>query len=53
MPEQLAFLTPLAFAVILPTNVLVLLAAIRAKDLILEAIQQPAVAVQPTETTPA
>ena len=53
MPEQLAFLTPLAFAVILLTNVLVLLAAIRAKDLVLEPIQQPAVAVQPSETTPA
>lgn len=53
MPDQLAFLTPLAFAVILLTNALVLLAAIRAKDLILEVIQPPAVAVQSSETSPA
>jgi hypothetical protein len=53
MPDQLAFLTPLAFAVVLLTNVLVLLAAVRAKDLILEAAAQPSVVMQRSETTPA
>ena len=41
MKPQLDFLTPLAFAVILLTNVLVLLAAIRAKDLVLEVAAAP------------
>lgn len=52
MKPQLDFLTPLAFAVILLTNVLVLLAAIRAKDLILEVAPAP-VAVESSEITPA
>jgi potassium/hydrogen antiporter len=52
MKPQLDFLTPLAFAIILLTNVLVLLAAIRAKDLALEVAPAP-VAVESSETTPA
>jgi hypothetical protein len=52
MKPQLDFLTTLAFAVILLTNVLVLLAAIRAKDLVLEVATAP-VAVESSETTPA
>jgi cell volume regulation protein A len=39
-PAELAFFTSLAFAVILSTNVLVLLAAIRARDIALEATSQ-------------
>jgi hypothetical protein len=52
MKPQLDFLTPLAFAIILLTNVLVLLAAIRAKDLVPE-VAPAAVAVESSETTPA
>lgn len=47
MPEALGFLTPLTFAVILLTNVLVLLAAFRASgaaEVALEAVAAPAVA---------
>ncbi|MGH9744484.1 MAG: cation:proton antiporter, partial [Candidatus Acidiferrales bacterium] len=53
MPDQLAFLTPLAFAVILLTNILVLLAAVRAKDMILETAAEPAAALPSSEATPA
>jgi len=52
MHTELAFLTPLVFAVILLTNCLVLLAAIRAKDLVLEVPPAPAVA-ESSGTTPA
>lgn len=52
MQGELAFLTPLAFAVILLTNCLVLVASVRAKDMGLEAPPAP-VAVQTSETTPA
>jgi cell volume regulation protein A len=52
MQGGLAFLTPLAFAVILLTNCLVLIASIRAKDLGMEVAQAP-VTVQTSETTPA
>jgi cell volume regulation protein A len=52
MKPQLDFLTPLAFAVILLTNVLVLLAAIRAKDLVPQVAPAP-VAVQSSESFPA
>jgi cell volume regulation protein A len=52
MQGELAFLTPLAFAVILLTNCLVLLASVRAKDMGLEVPPAP-VAVQTSETTPA
>jgi cell volume regulation protein A len=52
MKPALGFLTPLAFAVILLTNCLVLLAAIRAKDLVLEVTPAPVV-VESSETTPA
>jgi cell volume regulation protein A len=52
MQGELAFLTPLAFAVILLTNCLVLLASVRAKDMGLEVPPAPVV-VQTSETTPA
>jgi hypothetical protein len=52
MKPQLDFLTPLAFAIILLTNVLVLLAAIRAKDLVPQVAPAP-VAVQSSESFPA
>lgn len=51
-PAELAFLTPLAFAVILLTNFLVLVASIRAKDLVLE-VAQPPVVIEPSGQTPA
>jgi hypothetical protein len=50
MKPTLDFLTPLAFAVILLTNCLVLVAAVRAKDLVLEVASAP-VAVEPAGTT--
>jgi len=52
MKPQLDFLTPLAFAIILLTNALVLLAAIRAKDLVPQVVPG-AVAVQSSESFPA
>jgi potassium/hydrogen antiporter len=51
MPVELAFLTPLAFAVLLLTNFLVLVAAVRAKDLVLEA-PPSVVVVEVTGVTP-
>jgi hypothetical protein len=52
MKPQLDFLTPLAFAIILLTNILVLLAAIRAKDLVPQ-VAPAAVAVQSSGSFPA
>ena len=51
-PAELAFLTPLVFAVILLTNFLVLVASIRAKDLVLE-VAPPPVPIESSEQTPA
>jgi len=52
MGGGLSFLTAMAFAVILLTNCLVLLAAVRAKDLILAAPPAP-VAIEPSQSTSA
>jgi len=52
MPDKIGFLTPLAFAVILLTNFLVLVAAVRAKDLNV-AVPEPAViAIESSGSTP-
>ena len=56
MPDRIAFLTPLAFAVILLTNFLVLVAAIRAKDLNINLNSvdtEPSIVIEPAGTTPA
>jgi cell volume regulation protein A len=53
MPDKIGFLTPLAFAVILLTNFLVLVAAVRAKDLNVAVPEPAVVAIESSGSTPA
>lgn len=53
MPDKIGFLTPLAFAVILLTNFLVLVAAVRAKDLNVAVPEPVVIAIESSGSTPA